>query len=186
MKTIKDIVEVKNMIETDQKQINTEVKFLKDGQHTYRYLLKKQWSEGKNTAAVIMLNPSKANSLKMDQTVMNVMNYLVDNGFSGMSIVNLFSYMSTNPDNLKYRNQDYESVNIEYIEQAFEDSSIIIIAWTRGGQINEKRRIKGILKKYEHKLKCFKDGNDKIMRHPSRGFNDKWTLVDYNFNIEGL
>ncbi|WP_195837980.1 DUF1643 domain-containing protein [Tissierella pigra] len=89
MKTIKDIVEVKNMIETDQKQINTEVKFLKDGQHTYRYLLKKQWSEGKNTAAVIMLNPSKANSLKMDQTVMNVMNYLVDNGFSGMSIVNL-------------------------------------------------------------------------------------------------
>ena len=93
---MKNKVEVKNMIETDRKQINTEVKFLKDGQHTYRYLLKKQWGEGKKTAGIIMLNPSKADSLKMDLTVMNVTNYLVDNGFSGMSIVNLFSYMKTN------------------------------------------------------------------------------------------
>ncbi|MGI6647504.1 MAG: DUF1643 domain-containing protein [Bacillota bacterium] len=183
---MKNKIEVRNMIETDQKQINTEVKFLKDGEHTYRYMLKKQWGEGEKTAAIIMLNPSKADSLKLDLTVMNVTNYLVDNGFSGMSIVNLFSYMSTNPNNLKYRNQDYEGINIEYIEQAFEDASIIIIAWTRGEKITEKRKIKGILKKYEHKLKCFKDGNEKIMRHPSRGFNDKWTLVDYNFDIEGL
>ena len=36
------------MIETDQKQINTEVKFLKDGEHTYRYMLKKQWAKVKN------------------------------------------------------------------------------------------------------------------------------------------
>ena len=56
-----------------------------------------------------------------------------------MSIVNLFSYMSTNPNNLKYRNQDYEGINIEYIEQAFEDASIIIIAWTRGEKITEKK-----------------------------------------------
>lgn len=183
---MKNVVDIKSMIETEKKEIKTEVKFLKDGQQTYRYLLKKKWGEGKNTAAIIMLNPSKAGSIKMDQTVMNVTNYLVDNGFSGMSVVNLFSYMATDPEDLKHRKQDYESVNIEYIKEAFKDATIIIVAWTRGEKITEKRRIKSILIEHAHKLKCFKDDKGKIMRHPSRGFNEKWTLVDYSFDIEGL
>lgn len=181
-----NVLNVKDMIETEQKQIYTEVKFLKDGLQTYRYLLKKQWAEGKNTAAIIMLNPSKADSIKMDQTVMNVMNYLVDNGFSGMSVVNLFSYMATDPNDLKNRKQDYENININYIKEAFEKSSVIIIAWTRGEKKREKRKIKNLLAHYSNKLKCFQDDEGKKMRHPSRGFNEKWTLVDYSFDIEGL
>jgi len=133
-----------------------------------------------------MLNPSKADSLKIDLTVMNVMNYLVSNGFSGMTVVNLFSYMTTDPKELKYRRQDYEEINIKYLEQAFEYASIIIIGWTRGENIMEKRKVKNLLSKYSQKLKCFKDNNGKVMRHPSRGFNEEWTLVDYDFMIEGL
>lgn len=183
---MKNMVKVENMIETEEKQINTEVKFIKDGKETYRYLLKKQWGKDNKTATIIMLNPSKADSIKLDQTVMNVMNYLVDKKFSGMSIVNLFSYMSTYPKDLKNRKQEYEKVNIEFIKQAFKDATIIIVAWTRGEKLTEKRKIKSILTQYECKLKCFKDDKGKIMRHPSRGFNEKWILVDYSFDLEGL
>ncbi len=87
---------------------------------------------------------------------MNVMDYLFDNGFSGMSVVNLFSYMSTNPKELKFCRTDYEIINNEYIKQAFEEASIIIIAWTRGEKILAKRKIKEILTQYRDKLKYFR------------------------------
>ncbi|MFB6469607.1 DUF1643 domain-containing protein [Cytobacillus sp. Hz8] len=182
-----DLNKVKEMIETDEKVVKTKITFLQDGKQKYRYLLEKWWEENTdNFATIIMLNPSKADSIKMDLTIMNVMNYFVDNGLGGMKVLNLFSFMSTNPDNLKDRNEDYEALNLEYIKDVFKDSEIIIIAWTRGEKITEKRKLKETLSLYSDKLKCFKDNKGKIMRHPSRGFNNKWTLVDYGFEIEGL
>ncbi|WP_411809949.1 DUF1643 domain-containing protein [Bacillus mojavensis] len=45
-------------------------------------------------ATVLLLNPHKANALITDRTVMNVTNFVVDEGFCALYIVNLFPPMS--------------------------------------------------------------------------------------------
>lgn len=69
----------------------------------YRYRLTRVWDNNKQSATVIMLNPSKANELKSDKTVMNLTNFLIDNNFGSVNIVNLFSYMTTDPSKLYER-----------------------------------------------------------------------------------
>ncbi|MFD2133769.1 DUF1643 domain-containing protein [Pseudogracilibacillus auburnensis] len=107
----------------------------------YRYQLTRTWASEKLKVTVIMLNPSTANILKTDRTVMNVDNFLIDkNKFGSMTIVNLFAYMTTNPALLSQRDEAYESLNNKYLINAFDESDIIIIAWTRNNFIKEKEK----------------------------------------------
>ena len=134
-------------------------------------------------ATVIMLNPSKANELKMDRTVMNVSNFLIDNDFGGIDIVNLFAYMATDPSELSQREEKFEKENNEHILEAVTEADVVIIGWVRDKTSyieKRKREVEGMLIPYKNKIKCFKDDKGKTPRHP-RDLNDKWTLVEYDF-----
>ncbi|AWK51609.1 hypothetical protein DIC82_11490 [Clostridium beijerinckii] len=149
----------------------------------YRYRLTRVWDNNKQSATVIMLNPSKANELKSDKTVMNLTNFLIDNNFGSVNIVNLFSYMTTDPSKLHEREEQFERYNNTYIELAFEEADIIIIAWVRDNKKyikNRKIEIEKILIPYKSKTKCFMDSEGIKPRHP-RDLGDKWTLEDYDF-----
>lgn len=152
----------------------------------YRYYLTRTWEKEKKKATVIMLNPSKANELKTDKTVMNVMNYLIDNDFGSVSIVNLFSCIATNPKDLGCRNEQFELDNDQYILEAFDEADIIIVGWTRSKAKFIKERINVVEEKlihYKNKTKCFVDGTGKKMRHP-RDMGVDWTLDDYEFKTK--
>lgn len=149
----------------------------------YRYRLTRVWDSNKERVAVIMLNPSKANELKSDKTVMNITNFLIDNDFGSVDIVNLFSYMSTDSSKLHKREEQFERYNNTYIQLAFEEADIIIIAWVRDDTKYIKKRkieIEKMLIPYKSKTKCFKDSEGIKPRHP-RDLGDKWTLEDYDF-----
>lgn len=168
-------------VKTLEKLIKSTATFSDNG--LYRYKLTRIWDENKKKATVIMLNPSKANELKTDKTVMNVTNFLIDNRYGGIIIVNLFSYMTTYPNELKNRNEDYEKLNEKYILEAFEEADTIIIAWIRNGQKyikDEKEKIESKLVPYKNKTRCFVDGSGKIIRHP-RDLGENWSLTEYKF-----
>ncbi|WP_291581404.1 DUF1643 domain-containing protein [Clostridium sp. UBA6640] len=161
-------------IETSEKYAEDELG------NRYRYLLKRTWDKEKNIATVIMLNPSKADILKSDKTITSLMNYLIDNNYGSMIVVNMFSYMSTDPKELKNKKDEFEALNNKYIIEASEKADDIIIAWTRENFINKKREVEFIIKSYKNKLKCFRDNKGRVGRHP-RDLGQGWELVDYNF-----
>lgn len=146
----------------------------------YRYKLARKWDEAKPSATIVMLNPSKADMLITDRTIMNVTNFLVKNGYGSLSVVNLFAFRATDPKELKNRDDRFESLNNAYLTEAFEDAEVIIVAWTRDKFKSRKREVEKMLESYTGKIKCFSDGNEKKPRHP-RDLGENWLLVDYEF-----
>ena len=66
----------------------------------HRYVLFRRWSDGP-AAMVIGLNPSTANGVEDDPTIGFVKRVLNHNGFGALYMVNLFTYISSNPQDLK-------------------------------------------------------------------------------------
>lgn len=146
----------------------------------YRYRLTRIWDKDKEVVGVIMLNPSKATSLKTDNTIMNLINYLIEKDYGGVDIVNMYAYMCRDPKNLKFRDQSYESLNDDYIAQVAYKRNIFIIAWRHKENIRRKREIETLLLPYTSKLRCFEDSNGKSPRHPLH-ISDKWKVIPYTF-----
>ncbi|MGE7840498.1 DUF1643 domain-containing protein [Lysinibacillus sp. NPDC093712] len=150
-----------------------------DDEH-YRYLLTRTWDKSKPKATVLMLNPSVADVLKMDKTIMNVMNFLIGSEeYGSLSVVNLYSYVSTDPKMLKHRDDDLEAENEDYLDVAFDDSEIIIVAWTRDKYITRKNEVKNKLQNYQDKIRCFEDAAGLKPRHP-RDLGAGWKMVICN------
>lgn len=74
---------------TEKSTIKTEAIFSEV--RDYRYLLRKEWDKSKAKAMVIMINPSKADHLLLDQTTMYVINNLAKLDFGSVEIVNLYA-----------------------------------------------------------------------------------------------
>lgn len=167
VKEIKSTIESKVLLSDDEK---------------YRYLLTKEWDKNKRKATVVMLNPSTADMLINDRTIMNVTNFLINNNYGAVSIVNLFAYRATKPEDLSNKDNEQESLNSKYLIESFKDADSIIIGWVRDKKkyIKKKREVEKILAKYSYKVKCFKDHTGTKLRHP-RDMNSNWKLVDYEF-----
>jgi len=137
--------------------------------YTHRYLLERIWKEEGSKATIIMLNPSYADELKWDYSSMRVINFLIDQGYGGVSIVNLFSCIETNSENLPPYNIRYNTDTDKYIAEAVARNKDIIIAW--GTNKNRKRRIqslKSILQNQTEKKKIFRlTDNDGSINHVS-------------------
>lgn len=166
--------------------IETKAKFSDDKK--YRYSLTRVWKkEGeeqkkRNHVAIVMLNPSKADLFTYDITVTNVQNYLVKKGFSGMTVVNLFAYMSTPQSGLKNKEEKYETYNTEAIYEACKEADTIIIAWVRDGYIIRRREVEHLLYEFRNKTLCFEDEQGRKMRHPLQA-KETWTLEPYHFPL---
>lgn len=98
---------------------------------THRYSLWRIWDASLPQVAFIGLNPSKAGDVKNDNTITKVMKIAKHNGFGGLYMLNLFSYISTNPKALQWiglenavgeRNNDAICHNIKHCEQ-------VVAAW---------------------------------------------------------
>ncbi len=152
----------------------------------YRYSLTKVWNEDKPKATFIGINPSDATELLMDKTVMNLMNYLIGNGYGQVEIVNLFAYRSKKQDGLKNRLEKQEEVNINYVREAIVDSELIIVGWGRDADGKTKYKnaldtVKREIRPFKDRVKCFQDKKDNVNCHLSVGYSDEWRLVSYPF-----
>lgn len=145
----------------------------------HRFTLKREWEPAHKKAVVIGINPSKATHLKGDNTTTNAMNYLIDENYGSMTMVNLYSYRTSTPIKLETNSRDYKTNNYEYIKQECKKADLIIVAWgyDKEKYKNAKEDVRKILYAFKAKVKCFeKDG---IKPQHLRTFSEEFKLVNF-------
>lgn len=101
-------------------------KFSDDGKH--RLALWRIWDGDKPKLMLIGLNPSKADAKIDDPTIRRVKNLAAFNGYGGVFMVNLFSYISTNPKLLKHEAEATHQNNIA-VQLAKIDCDDVCFCW---------------------------------------------------------
>lgn len=149
---------------------------------THRYLLRKEWDSEKKSAEVIMLYPSSADTVTVDNTTMFVLRNLERLDYGSVNIVNLFSGMSG-----RHSTMDIDEDNIGYIQHYAEKSDIIIFATGTGGDGNKtvlhmQKEVLNMLEPYADKLCCIADTSGRKFYHPLCPAVRNWTLASFNYS----
>ncbi len=146
-----------------------------------RYLLQKIWDENKPHLAIVMLTPSEASGIELDNTTMLVLNNASRLGYGSVSIVNLFATIG---DWRLAHAEDADQENIEHIDNVAKDADIIIYASGVGKATNKtflkrQNQVLEALKPYEPKLRCLsnKQGNARF-QHPLSPALRSWHLSE--------
>ena len=157
----------------------TTAEFSDDGKK--RYLLKKTWDEQKPSLAIIMLVPSEATDIALDNTTMLVLNNAFRLGYGSVTVLNLFATIG-DFDLKTTENDDKE--NTATITQTAKNADTIVYAAGVGKATNKKfiarqTKILESLRPYEKKLKCLsgKDGSSRF-QHPLSPAVRTWYLSD--------
>ena len=134
-----------------------------------RYLLRKIWDEKKPRLAIIMLAPSGASGIELDNSTQLVLNNAHRLGYGSVDILNLFATL--NDFALKYA-EDEDVDNMKAILKSAKDADTIVYAAGVGKaknkmfQLRQKTVVSG-LKKYEDKLHCLCTENGEArFQHP--------------------
>lgn len=105
----------------------------------YRYYLERNVSSKNNDKLLfIMLNPSTANAEINDNTIRRCLRIADNLNFGKLSVINLFSYRTTKPDNLRAVGDLYGEKYSEYTTQAIQDADKIIVAWGKFGLYRDR------------------------------------------------
>ena len=131
----------------------------------YRYWINHVWDSDKNIGAFVCLNPSKATSLKLDNTLSNCNNLSLQWGWGGFYIVNLFAYRSTDKGALRSVEDPIGSKNdvaIKFVANLVDD---IVMAWGNG---YKKRGVEVLRLLKNKRLYCLEKNKSGGYRHPGR------------------
>lgn len=105
---------------------NNGAKFSDCGKH--RLLLWRIWDDSKPLIMFIGLNPSTANAKEDDNTIRRVKSIAEYNGYGGIYMTNLFTFISTDPKKLNiYQGNIFDSDF--YLKTTAEASNCIVAAW---------------------------------------------------------
>ena len=137
----------------------------------YRYRLWREWERRLPTLAFIMLNPSTADHITDDQTIIRCILRAIDGKFGRLEVANLFPLRATDPDDLLTHSDPLGPVGpadgavLDTIERA----NLVICAWgahsaaaPRAAEVMRIIRMTGMRNKLYH-LGLNKDGSPK---HP--------------------
>lgn len=104
----------------------------------YRYRLWRGWEQGHGRCLFIMLNPSTATELVLDNTIRRCMGYAKDWGYAGIEICNLFAYRATKPADMKKQVHPIGLANNEILKAMAmvtdQEGGQIICAWGAEGK----------------------------------------------------
>ena len=67
---------------------------------SYRWILKRELLTGKKTVIFIGVNPSKANALNSDRTIIRIINFCSKWNYKNIYVINLFGLISRSPSQL--------------------------------------------------------------------------------------
>nr|WP_304654896.1 DUF1643 domain-containing protein [Sporolactobacillus sp. STSJ-5] len=154
-----------------------------DDSKKYRYALGCDWDTSKPKVMFVMLNPSIASLEGCDPTVLRCTNFARTWGYGGISIANLFAYISTNPQELTESDDCIGYDCDHYLLKLAQKSEKIILSW---GQSFTKpifwRRVKEVRNLLNgYTLYCLEVTKDGIPRHPLYLRNDLTPKI-YTFN----
>lgn len=99
----------------------------------YRYRLTRTWDPARPTATFLMLNPSTADALVDDPTIVRCCNFARSWGMGGLLVVNLYAYRATNPTDLWTVSDPVGPDNDQHLRQAFASAEAkeapVVAAW---------------------------------------------------------
>ena len=104
----------------------------------YRYTLWRIWEDKKPYVMFIGLNPSIADDSIDDPTIRKCINYCKSWGFGGLYMLNLFSYISTDPDKIKDIQNPIGKENDSWLLKISKNATIVIAAWGNHGHLNQR------------------------------------------------
>ena len=164
---------------TTQSTISSSAEFSDDGHHRYSLTRVIEGKHGSNLLFVL-LNPSKADVLVNDITVMNCQNIAFRDAHEAMGCIrafrvcNLYACIATDPRDLSpiqgHLYTPEQQRNDCAIREACCWAHHIVCAW--GQQLGVKRRLRRVMPMLRERCKplwCLGVGNDGQPLHPSRG-----------------
>lgn len=150
-----------------------------------RYLLRKTWNTELPKLAIIMLAPSAASGIALDNTTSLVLNNADRLGYGSVAIVNLFATL--NDFSLAHA-EDEDPDNLKAILSICETADLII--WAPGtGKIKSKvfqkrqQQVLNALRPFESKLNCLTNADGKArLQHPLSPALKTWVLSPLSVN----
>lgn len=129
----------------------------------YRYRLTRSWTNrrvGKNkTVAFIGLNPSVADAEFDDPTIKRCIAFAESWQFKRLFMINLFAFISTDPDQLTNALDPIGPDNDDYIESTCAQSAKLIACWGNHGVIgNRSEVVHRSIKRHLHCIRTNKSG----------------------------
>lgn len=100
---------------------------------TWRYVLRRRWRMDGEALLVVMLNPSKANEVRSDNTVTKCINFAKDLGFAGLTVGNIFAYMATDPKDMRRAVDPIGPDNNEWLRTLAAEHETKVVAWGANG-----------------------------------------------------
>lgn len=139
-----------------------------DQTRRYRYTLWREWDTRLARVAFLMLNPSRADAVSNDRTISACLSLAIELGFGSMEVVNLFAYMTSDPNKLRRVRDPVGKGNDAYIVEASRRADATVLAWgNHGALLDRAHQVKELLRGAEAtELWCF--GITKLgqPRHP--------------------
>jgi hypothetical protein len=143
----------------------------------YRYWLRRVWDPELPVLLVVMLNPSKADAQRDDQTIRRVVHFAKRDGYGGIVVVNLFAFRTTLPSHLAHCARSGINIvgaeNNDAIIAAAEECDAVVVAWGTHA-IAERRadEVVELLVGHFDRVMCFGHNGDLSPKHPARLGND--------------
>ena len=150
-----------------------------------RYLLRKEWDSTKPSLTIIMLAPSEASGIELDNTTLLVLNNASRLGYGSVSIVNLFATL--NDFILSYA-EDEDKENMDVILDEAKKCDTLVYAPGVGKAKNHNFQLRSSqvlsrLKLYEKKLNCIADKSGKMrFVHPLTPCVREWNLMKFKIS----
>ena len=101
---------------------------------SHRYCLLRIWDPSRPALTWLMLNPSRADAVRHDQTIRRVIGFSQRHGYGGCRVVNLFSRIE--PDSrelaawLRCReDHSNDPINQEFVQAALSMTGPVVAAW---------------------------------------------------------
>lgn len=151
--------------------------------HTHRFLWKRVWSKEKPLACVLMLNPCIADNILLDLTTYLVVNNVARlEEYGGVIVVNLYSKL-TSKLNFRWNSDEdlNDAVNDSYIKKAAEECSIVIAAWGKSGETNQRiaeriAEVMELLSGLDEKIYLISDGVRTGLHPLTPSIRQEWFL----------
>lgn len=132
----------------------------------YRYSLGRRWSAAP-TLAIIMLNPSQADSSVDDPTIRRCIGLAQGWGFGAIAVVNLFAYRSPHPRSLRQIEDPVGPENDAALSTAAQQAEQILLAWGNWGNwLGRDRTVLTLLTPFHHQCRCLGRNCTGQPRHP--------------------
>lgn len=99
----------------------------------YRYVLKRAWNLDKGICSFICLNPSTADEMLNDATVVLCIEHAHFWGFGTFYMLNLFSFRATKPPDMFAAKEPVGADNDRWIREIVATSDLVVATWGNAG-----------------------------------------------------